>query len=148
MEPLPFTLIKTEAQYWDYCRQLEALVFAAPDGNDYTNHIELLTLLIENYDSQHRTLTDQDPISLLKYLLAEHRMKAQDLSAALGVSKALISDILNYKRGLSKEMIRKLSAHFHLAQEAFNRHYNLRLGLHRPQPNASAAGPAQHREAA
>jgi len=41
------------------------------------------------------------------------------------VSKGLVSDILNYKKGLSKEIIRKLSDTFKLSQETFNRHYDL-----------------------
>jgi HTH-type transcriptional regulator/antitoxin HigA len=48
-----------------------------------------------------------------------------DLVRILNCSKGLVSDILNYKRGLSKESIRILSAHFKLRQEALNRPYAL-----------------------
>jgi HTH-type transcriptional regulator/antitoxin HigA len=54
----------------------------------------------------------------------------------LGVSKGLISDILNYKKGLSKEIIRTLSNYFKLSQEAFNRPYKLKKYSH--SRNASA----------
>lgn len=57
--------------------------------------------------------------------LKEHNLKAKDLIEMLGVSKGLVSDILNYKKGMSKEIIRKLSEHFKLSQEAFNRPYPL-----------------------
>jgi len=52
-------------------------------------------------------------------------MKAQDLTAILGISKGYVSDILNYKKGLSKDVIRKLAEYFKVRQEAFNRPYNL-----------------------
>ena len=52
-------------------------------------------------------------------------MKAKDLVEVLGVSKGLISDILNYKKGMSKEIIRSLSTYFKVSQEAFNRPYNI-----------------------
>jgi HTH-type transcriptional regulator/antitoxin HigA len=54
-------------------------------------------------------------------------MKAVDLASLLGVSEGLVSDMLNYKKGLSKETIRLLASRFKLRQEAFNRPYALRL---------------------
>ncbi len=42
-----------------------------------------------------------------------------------GISKGYISDILHYKKGLSKELIRKLAVHFKVSQGAFNRPYKL-----------------------
>jgi HTH-type transcriptional regulator/antitoxin HigA len=41
-------------------------------------------------------------------------------------SEGLVSDMLNYKKGFSKETIRILSAHFKTSQEAFNRTYPLK----------------------
>jgi HTH-type transcriptional regulator/antitoxin HigA len=55
----------------------------------------------------------------------DHKLKAKDLAGLLGVSKGLVSDILNYKKGLSKDIIRSLSAHFKVSQEAFYRPYKL-----------------------
>ena len=52
-------------------------------------------------------------------------MKAKDLVDLLGISKGYVSDILNYKKGFSKGVIRKLSGHFKVTQEAFNRPYKL-----------------------
>lgn len=43
----------------------------------------------------------------------------------LGVSKGLVSDILKYKKGLSKETVRKLAAHFKMDQAALNRQYSV-----------------------
>jgi len=57
--------------------------------------------------------------------MAEHHLKPHQLTDILHVSKGYISDILNYKKGLSKEVIRKLADHFKVRQEAFNRPYDL-----------------------
>ena len=59
--------------------------------------------------------------------MKEHKMKAVDLATLLNVSEGLVSDMLNYKKGLSKETIRILSERFKLNQEAFNRSYELRI---------------------
>ena len=55
--------------------------------------------------------------------MAEHRMKAADLARKLQVSEGLISDILKYKKGMSKKTIRGIAELFKMQQEAFNRPY-------------------------
>jgi HTH-type transcriptional regulator / antitoxin HigA len=54
-----------------------------------------------------------------------------------GLSYILFIGHLNYKKGLSKEVIRTLAAHFKLSQEAFNRPYKLRSPLNSHLKNAS-----------
>jgi HTH-type transcriptional regulator/antitoxin HigA len=53
-------------------------------------------------------------------------MKAIGLAELLNVSEGLVSDMLNYRKGLSKDTVRILSQKFKLKQEAFNRPYELR----------------------
>jgi HTH-type transcriptional regulator/antitoxin HigA len=57
--------------------------------------------------------------------MKEHAIKAKDLSDLLQVSKGYVSDVLNYKKGFSKDVTRKLSEHFKINQEGFNREYKL-----------------------
>ena len=59
--------------------------------------------------------------------MKDHKMKAVDLAKLLNVSEGLVSDMLNYKKGLSKDTIRILSEKFKLNQEAFNRPYQLEI---------------------
>lgn len=127
MEILQYKIIKTDAQYNKYCDTLEALVDSGKKTKAVQEEIELLTLLIEKYDADHNTFDDADPIELLKALMKDHKMKAVDLANLLDVSEGLVSDILNYKKGLSKETIRILSERFKLNQEAFNRPYELHV---------------------
>jgi len=124
---LKYTVIKNEEQYKGYCNELREIVIQNSKENNpiIEDQIDLLTLLIETWDEQHNTLGDLDPIQLLKSLMKDHKMKSNDLAKILDTSKSLISSMLNYRRGLSKEIIRKLSAHFKLSQEAFNRPYKL-----------------------
>ncbi|OYX94200.1 MAG: transcriptional regulator, partial [Sphingobacteriia bacterium 35-40-5] len=68
-----------------------------------------------------------DPVQLIQSLMEEHQLKAKDLVEILRISKGYVSDILNYKKGLSKDVIRKLAFHFKVSQEAFNRPYSLKL---------------------
>ena len=81
--------------------------------------------MFSRWNDQHNTLGDLDPIQLLKSLMKDHKIKSNDLAQILATSKSLVSSMLNYRRALSKENIRKLSTHFKLSQEAFNRPYKL-----------------------
>jgi HTH-type transcriptional regulator/antitoxin HigA len=105
---------------------LETLVESNKKTKAIQDEIELLYLLIEKYDAEHNSFGNADPIELLKYLMSDHQMKAVDLAALLNVSEGLVSDMLNYKKGLSKDTIRILSQKFKMSQEAFNRPYKLK----------------------
>ena len=127
MEALKYKVIKSREQYDEYCQLLEQLAFQENTTPEVEEEIELLTVLIEKYDQENNTFEEVDPITMLKSLMEDHNLKAKDLVNILGVSKGLVSDILNYKKGLSKEVIRKLSEHFSMNQEAFNRPYKLKV---------------------
>jgi len=127
MKDLKYTVIKNKKQYTQYCDLLETLVFAEKKTKEIKNEIELLSLLIKDWDDRHSILSEVDPVQLLHSLMKENNLKQTDLVKILGISKGLVSEILNYKKGMSKEIIRKLSAHFKLKQEAFNRDYSDKL---------------------
>lgn len=125
MEALQFKVIKTEKQYFQYCKKLADMCMIRTK-NKYENEvIDLLTLLIEKWDEHHNSFTEVDPIEILRYLMRENDLKSVDLAKDLSISPALISDILNYRRGFSKDNIRKLSQKFKVNQELFNRPYKL-----------------------
>ncbi len=126
MAILPYTVIKTVTQYNRYCRKLEVLLDSSIKSKSIADEIDLLTLLIENWDDTHNSFGEMDPVELLKSLMDDHKLKAKDLADLLQVSKGYISDILHYKKGFSKEITRKLAGHFKLRQEAFNRPYTLK----------------------
>lgn len=125
METLKYTVIKDAQQYQTYCAQLAQLVPLPAPSVAIREEIDLLTLLIETWDHAHATLPEADPIDLLRSLMAGRHLLAKDLVAALGLSKGAVSDILNRRRGLSKEVIRRLASYFQVSQEAFNRPYEL-----------------------
>lgn len=121
---MKYTVIKSRNQYDQYCEQLETMV-TKTNSSDFQDEIELLTLLIEKYDEEHNTFETSDPVELLHALMQEHHLRSSDITDILGISKGYVSDILNYKKGFSKEVTRKLATHFRVKQEAFNRPYPL-----------------------
>ena len=126
METLKYKVIKSKTQYKEYCRILEDLTQSNSKSKSVNDEIDLVTLLIENWDKDHNTFHEVDPIRLLLSLMDDHHLKPVDLSNILDVSKGYVSDILHYKKGLSKEVIRTLATYFKVSHEAFNRPYKLK----------------------
>ncbi len=116
-------VIKSKEQYYEYCDLLQTLTLE--DEVKYADEIETLLILIDNWDNKENSFTELDPIDLLKGLMKENSLKANDLKDILKMSKGHISKILNKQTSLSKNVILKLSNHFKLSQEAFNRPYQL-----------------------
>jgi HTH-type transcriptional regulator/antitoxin HigA len=126
MEVLKYKVISNKAQYIDYCKKLETLIFSQVKNKNLNDEIALLTLLIEKWDSEHTIFNELDPVQLLTSFMNSHNIKAKDLVTLLGISKSYVSEILNYKKGFSKSVIRSLSSYFKVSQEAFNRPYALK----------------------
>ncbi|MGD1961453.1 MAG: type II toxin-antitoxin system HigA family antitoxin [Fulvivirga sp.] len=134
-----YTIIRTDEQYMAYCNDLEKMTskYKVSNSNDLLDMIDTITLLIEKYDEEHSQLNEIDPIQLLKSLMDDNNLKQKDLAELLHVSKGHLSDILNYKKGLSKNIIRILSDRFKVRQSAFNKPYKLSAEVNKHYRNAS-----------
>jgi len=121
---MEYTVIHSKKQYVEYCKKIMELS-SKKSSKKMEDEIELLQVLVDKWSSDnYKSDKEQmDPIQLLKYIMENKNITQTDLISILGINKSAVSQILNYKRGLSKEVIRKLSEYFKLSQEAFNRSY-------------------------
>ncbi len=127
METLKYKVIRTDQQYLKYCDILDKIVFSkGKKSAEQEEEIALLTLLIETYDEEQRDYPLLDPVEVLAVLMAEQNVKAVDLATELGVTKGYISQILNYRKTIPKDVVRKLADKFNVRQEVLNRSYRLR----------------------
>jgi HTH-type transcriptional regulator/antitoxin HigA len=118
-------VIKSKEQYREYTNRLIRLWKNPTDKNETER--ELLEVLIDDWERNNLKSKDIDPVELIKFLMENHSLERKDMMKILGINKGTLSKILSYKKGLSKEIIRSLSEHFKVAQEAFNREYPLKL---------------------
>lgn len=79
---------------------------------------ELLTVLIENFEEKTYALKPARPVEILRELMQANNLKQRDLLDVFG-TPSIISEVLNEKRGLTVEHIRKLSRRFHVSPEIF-----------------------------
>lgn len=119
-----FKVIKSKEQYMDYTAKLIKLWENPTDENEDAR--ELLDVLIETWERENSKHENTDPVELIKFLMDNHNLKREHMMEILDVSKSTLSKILNYKKGLSKTVIRKLSEKFKISQEAFNRPYPIK----------------------
>lgn len=99
-------IIENEHQYQAYLARIDEL-FEAPEGSPEARELELLTLLVNKYEEEHYPLSTPDPIEFIKVRMEDLGLKDKDLVPYLG-DKAIVSKILNRRRKLSIEMIRRL----------------------------------------
>ncbi|HET8866001.1 MAG TPA: helix-turn-helix domain-containing protein [Gracilimonas sp.] len=125
MSELKYTVIKDDGQYYEYCNRLEELVLSGLENEGAVDEYELLHLLIKAWDDEHRSIPEMNPVELIKSLMEDHELSQNDLAKIAEVGKSYISEILNYKKRMSKNVIRKFADHFKIQQEALNKHYLL-----------------------
>lgn len=99
-------VIKTEKEYDQALAMADRLMDAAP-GSPEADDLELLSLLIEKYEEEHYPIQMPDPISAIKFRMDQEGLTQKDLIPYIG-SQPKVSAVLNGKRELSKDMIRKL----------------------------------------
>lgn len=106
--------IKTEKDYRKALSELERLFDAKPNTPD-GDYAEVLAALVEKYEEMHYPIEAPDPVEALKYFMESRGLSRTDLEEYIGGS-GRVSDVLNRKRGLSLNMIRRL--HFELGMPA------------------------------
>ena len=99
--------IRSEADYEAALRVIEKLM-DAQSGTLDRDRLEVLVTLVDAYEAKHFPIPEpDDPVEVLKYYMESRGLSRSDLIAYLG-SKERVSEVLNRKRGLSLEMIRRL----------------------------------------
>ena len=104
---MEYKVIKNEKEYRKALNRLEK-IFNAKKGTKEGDELELLSLLIDKYEQEKYPIDLPDPIDAIKFRMEQLGFKQKDLALAIGL-KSRVSEILNRKRKLTLDMIRKLS---------------------------------------
>ena len=113
--------IKTEEEYNKALERLEE-IFDSTTGTSEGDELEILGILIENYENNIFTIDFPDPIEAIKFRMEQLNYTQNDLGEIIGL-KSRASEILNKKRKLSLNMIRKLSKSLNISSDVLIQAY-------------------------
>lgn len=115
--------IKTKADHRAALAEIEQL-FNAKRGTPEGDRLDVLTTLVEAYEARHQPVPPPDPIEAILYTMDSRGLTRADLETYLG-SRARVAEVLNRKRALSIEMIRRLQAGLGTPSEVLIQPYDL-----------------------
>lgn len=107
-----------DRQHHLYVEQLEKLTGQAVVTPAEEKLIKLLTVLVEDYETRSFPVPEASPIDIIRHLMEAHSLRQKDLVDVFG-TESIVSDVLNGKRDLTKEHIRRLSHRFHVSPSVF-----------------------------
>lgn len=114
-------VLKTEKEYQIALKRLEEIFDSKKDSKN-GDELELLSLLIDNYEKEKFPIDLPDPIEAIKFRMEQLGYNQKDLSDIIGL-KSRVSEILNKKRKLTLDMIRKLHEALGIPTEVLVRDY-------------------------
>jgi len=115
--------IKTEHDYKAALLKIGQLMGAEPNTPE-GDKLDVLTTLVEAYEEKHYPIDPPDPIEAIFHQMESQSLTRKDLEKYLG-TRARVSDILNRKRSLSLQMIRKLQQGLGISPEILIKPYSL-----------------------
>ncbi|MBN7811577.1 transcriptional regulator [Algoriphagus sp. H41] len=115
--------IKTEMDYQAALRRLEE-IFDSKLGTPEGDELEILSLLVDDYENKHYPIEAPDPIEAIKIRMEELELKQVDLIPEMG-GKSRVSEVLSRKRKLTVDMIRKLNTRLNLSPNLLIQDYEL-----------------------
>jgi HTH-type transcriptional regulator / antitoxin HigA len=80
--------------------------------------LELLTVLIENFEERSYQLPRASPVAALEFLMDQQNLKQEDLVDVFWTA-SIASEVLNSRRELNKQEIRRLCERFRVSPELF-----------------------------
>lgn len=113
--------IKTETDYTSALQAVEKLMSAREDTPE-GDRLDVLVTLIEAYEEKHHPILPPEPVEAIIHQLESQGLSRKDLIPLIG-SRARVSEILNKKRTLSINMIRKLQKGLGISAEILIKPY-------------------------
>lgn len=110
--------IESEEQLDKYVKLVEPYIFKKDKTLEEVAIYNLLSILIVEYEREHYSEPELEPLELLKGFMELHNLKQKDLVGILG-SKGVVSEVFNGKREISKAQAKKLGEHFGISYKDF-----------------------------
>ena len=111
-------VIHTEEENERYTATMEMLLAKRDRTPEESRMVELLTLLIENFEERNYSLPSGSPRDIVRHLMESNGLRQVDLIDVFG-AESTVSEVLNGKRGISKTQAKALADYFHVPADLF-----------------------------
>lgn len=111
-------VIRDEKQNQAYVCLLEKLTSKKSVTLAEEKLIDLLAVLIEDFEAKHSPVPEAAPVAIIRHLMEAHGLRQKDLVSIFG-TESITSEVLHGKRGLTKQHIKRLSARFGVSPAVF-----------------------------
>jgi len=98
--------IRSKGDYEVAMAEIERL-WGARSGTPEGDRLDILATLVDAYENEHYPIDPPDPIEAIKFRMEQRGLTRKDLADILG-SRTRVAEVLNRRRGLSINMIRRL----------------------------------------
>ena len=109
-------ILRTKAEYEDAVTEVDRLLRMDPQsGSDEYDRLELLGVLISEYDERHDPIDDSDltPQQIVEFMAEQKGLTRGELAKVMG-GRSRLSEFLRSERDLSKGQIEALRTHLEL----------------------------------
>jgi HTH-type transcriptional regulator/antitoxin HigA len=111
--------IRTEADYEAALAEI-ARLWGARAGTPEGDRLDILATLVDAYENEHYPMDPPDPIEAIKFRMEQQGLTRKDLEGILG-TRTRVAEVLNRRRGLSINMIRRLHEKLGISAEVLLR---------------------------
>jgi HTH-type transcriptional regulator/antitoxin HigA len=115
----PVKPIKTQRDYAAAMAEIQRL-WGAKSGTLAGDRLDILATLVDRYEAQHCPMDPPDPIEAIKFRMEQQGLTRKDLEGVLG-SRTRVAEVLNRRRPLSINMIRRLHEQLGISAEVLIR---------------------------
>jgi HTH-type transcriptional regulator/antitoxin HigA len=113
------TSVHTEGDYAQARATIDALLEEIGDNQSHplADVLDYLADQVKAYEDENFQIPEAEPREVLRFLMEQHGLKQEDLGDCAPQSR--ISDILNNKRSISKEIAKRLAHRFSVRADLF-----------------------------
>ena len=111
--------IRTKADYGRTLREIERM-WGAKERTPEGDRLDVLATLIEAYEQMHFPIDPTDPIEAIRFRLEQQGLDPRALVGVIG-GRSRVYEVMQRKRALSLEMIRRLHQRFGIPAEVLIR---------------------------
>jgi HTH-type transcriptional regulator/antitoxin HigA len=115
----PIRPIRNEADYELALQEIDRCLDAA-SGSPERDQLEVLTVLVDDYEAKHHSISPPEPIAAIEFVLEQRGLSRKDLEGVIE-SSGRISEVMNKQRSLTLAMIRRLVETFDLPADVLIR---------------------------